>query len=91
MQVIEGETTIFRDLRARAGHGPMNPVTFYIGAAALFGMSVFFLRRTSPYSRCGGTEYERKQLRKLIGEILLISAVMLIGVGVVTELASAYP
>jgi hypothetical protein len=66
----------------------MNPVVFYLAACALFGFSAMLLRRTSPYSRCGGAAYEKRRIRRLVGEILIIAATIVVAVGIIAQLDS---
>jgi hypothetical protein len=66
----------------------MQPVIFYFAAAALVGLSTFVLKRTSPYSRCGGVAYEKRRMRRLAGEILLFVAALALGVGLLAQLHS---
>jgi hypothetical protein len=68
----------------------MITILFYLGAAGLFGLGAFLLRKTSPYSRVGGIKYERKRKRRIIGEILLIAGALLLGLGILNEFFSSF-
>jgi uncharacterized membrane protein len=68
----------------------MITILFYLGAAGLFGLGAFLVRKTSPYSRVGGTQYERKRKRKIIGAILLIAAALLLGLGLLNQFFSNF-
>ena len=53
------------------------------------GLSLGLLRRTSVYSRSGGSAYEWKQFRKVIGTIFLIAAVLFLFIAVVSQFCTA--
>ena len=65
-------------------------LTFYLGAAALFGLGALCIRKTSPYSKVGGTTYERRRTRRVIGEILLIAGALLLGLGLLSQFFSSF-
>lgn len=66
----------------------MNPLTIYLGALGLFGFGSIFIRNANCYSRTDGAKNERKRKRKILGEILLIAAIVLLLLAVVTQLVS---
>jgi hypothetical protein len=61
---------------------------FYLGAIGL-GLAPFFFRNTSPYSRSGGSEYEKKRLRRMIGIVVLVMAGLLLMFALAGEFAKA--
>ena len=62
----------------------------YVGAVGLFVVGALCIRHTSPFSRAGGTNYERKKQRKIVGEILLIAGALVLGMAVLAQLASSF-
>jgi hypothetical protein len=68
----------------------MNEICFILGAG-LIVVSVLLIRKTSPYSSCGGTKYERRRQRRLIGMMLFIVAVLFIAFGILTQFALSPP
>ena len=62
----------------------------YVGAVGLFVVGALCIRHTSPFSRAGGTNYERKKQRKIVGEILLIAATLLLGLAMLSEFISSF-
>ena len=64
---------------------------FYLGAGGLLGTGVLCFMNTSPYSRIGGDEYEKRKKRRLIGQVFFIMAVLFFGLAVLTQLASSVP
>ena len=61
---------------------------FYLGSLVLFGLSVTLIRGASPYSRLGCLAYEKKRKHRLVGQILLIMAMLALGIGVVSQFVS---
>jgi len=68
----------------------MMALMFYLGSLGLFVLGSLLIRNTSPYSRSGGTEYERKRTRKIVGEILLIAGALLLGLAMLSQFASSF-
>jgi accessory gene regulator protein AgrB len=60
----------------------------YLGALVLFVLGVLCIWHTSPYSRVGGAIYEKRRKRRGLGVILLFAAVLLLGMGVLTQFFS---
>ena len=58
----------------------------FLVAFALFGLGWLLKRRTSPYTRVGGDAYTRRRKRKLIADIVLIAA----GIVLAMALLSAF-
>ena len=69
----------------------MKPLVFYFAACFLLTLSIILVRRTSPYSDSGGTEYERKQMRRLAGTILFVIAALSAVVGWICQTAYTLP
>jgi hypothetical protein len=67
----------------------MNPLAIYLGALGLFGFGSIFIRNTNCYSRTNGAKNERKRKRKILGELLLIAAIVLLVLAVVTQMVSS--
>ena len=67
----------------------MNPIVFYLGAGALTGLSVKLFKETSPYSRTGGSEYEKRRSRRLAGKLLLVAAAFSLGIGLLAQLSAS--
>jgi hypothetical protein len=65
----------------------ISPSTFYIGAAVLGGLAIILLRETSPYTRSGGSEFEKRQLRRILGTVLSLIALLCLGLALVTQLS----
>jgi len=68
----------------------MNPIMIYLGALGLFGLGYLLIRNTSPFSRLSDAEHKKRRKRKIAGEILLIAAVLLLGLGILIQLASSF-
>jgi hypothetical protein len=58
---------------------------FAFGGIALVGLSLFMTRNTSPFSSCGGSDYEKRRLRWLAGKLLLIAGLMSLGIAMMAE------
>jgi hypothetical protein len=69
----------------------MKTLMFYLGALGLFSLGSYLIRKSSPYTRSGGTKYERRVKRKVLGEILLIAAALLLGLAVLSQFFSGFP
>ncbi len=69
----------------------MNAFAFYLGAALLVGISILLMWETSPFAPVGATEYEKLKIRRLIGTLLLLTAVISCIVGLVTQASLANP
>jgi hypothetical protein len=67
----------------------MTPI-FYPGAVALFCLDALCMKKTSPYTRAGGTTYERRRTRKIVGVVLLIAGTRLFGIGVLSQISSSH-
>jgi hypothetical protein len=65
-------------------------LTFYLGSLGLFVLGGLLIRKTSPYSRSGGTKYERRRRRKIAGEILLIAGALLLGLAILSQFISGF-
>jgi uncharacterized membrane protein len=66
----------------------MMTLMFYLGAITLFGLGSLFIRHTSPYTRKGGAEYEKRKKRRLIGVALLIVAAFILVIGLLSQFSS---
>jgi hypothetical protein len=67
----------------------MNSTMFYLGAAGLFGLSVILRKGTEPYAECGAQAYEKRRIRRLIGTILLLTAVICLGIAILIQFVSS--
>jgi len=68
----------------------MTAFLFYFFSVVLFGVGTLCLRKTSPYSRAGDTNYGRKMTRKVIGEIIMVAAALTLGLGILTQFFSDF-
>jgi hypothetical protein len=68
----------------------MNGICFYLGLG-LLGLSAFFIKGTSPYSSSGGSRYERRRQRRLVGMVLLVMAVLLSAFGMLIQYVATHP
>jgi len=68
----------------------MSAIVFYLFSVVLFGLGTLCLRKTSPYSRAGGTSYEKKMTRKVIGEIIMVAAALSFGLAILTQFFSDF-
>jgi len=66
----------------------MSPGIFYVGTAVLVALSGVLVKQTSPYSRVGGYEYEKRMTRRLLGKILLVMAPLSLAIGVLAQFSS---
>jgi hypothetical protein len=64
---------------------------YYIGAIGFFSLGALCIRNTSPHSRVGGTVYERRKTRKIVGEILLIAGALMLGMAFLSQFFSSLP
>jgi hypothetical protein len=64
----------------------MTAIFFYLLALGLFGLGLLLIRHTSPYSREGGSRFEWKMRRRLIGEVLILASILALGLAVVNQL-----
>ena len=46
------------------------------------------IRKTSLHTRKGGTKFERRMMRRTLGEMLLIAAVLLLTIGLLRQFLS---
>ena len=60
----------------------MLSLLFLAAGAIMFALSYFLVRGTSAYTRAGGDAYVRKVRRKMIGLVVLFSAVLLVFIAV---------
>ncbi len=67
----------------------MSTFLLYIGSAVSFGLGALLMRKTSPFSRVGGTKFERRMKRKILGEILMVAAFLLLGLGLASQFSSS--
>jgi hypothetical protein len=56
-----------------------------IAAAVLFVLSVLFMRHTHPYAGSRSEKFERKQLRRRIGLVLLVASALLVSVAFLAQ------
>jgi len=66
----------------------MITLRLYLGALALYVLGALMLYRTTPYSRLGGAQLERRKKRKMIGMICLIAATLLLGIAILSQFVS---
>jgi hypothetical protein len=57
---------------------------FYLVALVLFTIGGLMVRNTAPYVEAGCGAYERKRARRLIGQIVLVTAVFSLGIAVIS-------
>ena len=69
----------------------MSTMWFYIVALVLMVLGGILIRNTSPYSRSGGAQYEKKRKRKLIGMTLIFMAIVLAMLGVIAQFLTSSP
>ena len=67
----------------------MNWISFIVGLVLLV-LSVFLIRGTSPYSSCGGTKYERRRQRRLVGILIMVIAILITIFGLLTQFALSH-
>jgi len=67
----------------------MDAYAYYLGSATLFGLSSYLFKGTAPWSELGCTQYDKARIVRLAAVILLVLAMLLLGVGVFTQTASA--
>ena len=48
------------------------------------------IRKTSLHTRKGGTKFERRMMRRTLGEMLLIAAVLLLTIGLLRQFLSSH-
>jgi len=62
-----------------------NPMMIYLGLLALFVLGALLIRNTSVLVDVGGTEYERRRMRRFIGAVFMFSAALCAGVTLLSQ------
>jgi hypothetical protein len=66
----------------------MNVIGLYLGAVGLFCLSAILIRHTDPRTTSGGADYEMRQKRKLIGNVVIVVGIFFFGLAVLTQFFS---
>jgi hypothetical protein len=63
---------------------------FYPTTLVLLALGAALRWDTDPFTQCGGDTYQRKRMRRLIGEILLLTAALSLGIAILSSLGLAF-
>jgi hypothetical protein len=61
---------------------------FYIGALAQMAISGALFKVSAPYAPVGASQYGRVRFYRLLGKILLVTALLSLGIGAVSQIVS---
>jgi hypothetical protein len=67
------------------------PITFYLATPALVGVAMALRWQTSPHDLVGAQEYEKRQIRRTAGTIVLFIAGISLAIGITLEVCLANP
>jgi len=68
----------------------MNAIGLYLGGLGLFCLAALLIRNTDPHLTKGGSHYEVRKQRRLVGNVLIVVGLFLVGLGVLTQFFSGH-
>ena len=66
----------------------MNAIGFFIAALGLFVLAAILISNTDPHKTTGGSDYEKRMQRRLIGNLLIVAGMFLFGLALLTQFFS---
>jgi O-antigen/teichoic acid export membrane protein len=66
----------------------MSPTVLFLVATGLVGFCAVLMRGTAPYSGEGGSDYEKRKTRRLLGILLLVAGAICFGIALLAQFFS---